>query len=179
MKSALKKINNAIDRSLVFLELNLPAIFMICLFGGFVVAVCFRYLFNLPLAKVEEGYVIAFCWMALFSAPLAIRDEEHLCFTILYDALREKGKAVIDVLGKVILLVLLIVLIKPSWETVIFYGITRTSMLRMSYTYLYAPFMFYLLATIYHQLILVIRDIGVMLRVFRGEAPTSEKEGKS
>ena len=49
----------------------------------------------------------------------------------------------------------------------------------MSYTYLYAPFMFYLLATIYHQLILVIRDIGVMLRVFRGEAPTSEKEGKS
>lgn len=178
MKSALKKINSAIDRSLVFLELNLPAIFMICLFGGFVVAVCFRYLFTLPLAKVEEGYVIAFCWMALFSAPLATRDEEHLCFTILYDALPAKGKAVMDVVGKVILLILLIILIKPSWETVIFYGITKTSMLRMSYTYHYAPFMFYLLATIYHQMILVIRDIGIMLQVFCGEAPVLKKEGK-
>ncbi len=171
----MKKVHEIIDKVLVFIETNIPTLMLIGVFLGFIVSIINRYIFQAGSPKVDEAYVICFCWLAVFSSPLATRNEEHVAFTILYDALPAKGKAVFDVVGKVILLVLLCVIFKPSMDEVTFQAWNRTSNLHMPYSILYGPFMFFLCATIYHQIALIVRDVKTMIRVFGGSE--TKKEG--
>ena len=173
----MKRIHETIDKALVFIETNIPTVMLIGVFLGFIISIGNRHLLQAGSPKVDEAYVVCFCWLAVFSSPLATRNEEHVAFTILYDALSDKGKAIMDVVGKVILLALLIVIFMPSVKEVSFQAMNRTSNLHLKYSILYAPFMFFLTATIYHQIALIVRDVKTLIRVFKAE-PEAEKEGE-
>lgn len=173
----MKKVHEVIDKTLVFIETNIPTIMLIGVFLGFIISIGNRYILQSGSPKVDEAYVVCFCWLAVFSSPLATRNEEHVAFTILYDSLSAKGKAIMDVFGKICLLVLLLVIFMPSLKEVSFQSMNRTSNLHLKYSILYAPFMFFLIATIYHQVALIVRDVKTLIQVFRSGSNT-RKEGE-
>lgn len=163
----LKKVKTGFDAVLEFIEVNMSALLFLVVLLGFVTTIVFRYILMLSIAQIDELIVISFTWMAMFASPFGTKNDEHVSFTVIYDSMGPRFKAVNDVLWKVILLVLLIILVGPAWETVTFFKIRSTPMLHFRFDWLYMPYMFFLIFTIYHLLNNLVRDIKIMVETFK------------
>lgn len=86
------------------------------------------------------------------SAPYGSRTDTHINFTVMYDFLNKKAKLWFDILSNVFIAFSFLVLLGPSIETIKFYGIKKTSIMKISFSILYMPFALFLMLTIYHAL---------------------------
>ncbi len=164
------KIKRSVDAGLEFFETNLATLLLAFILAGFTIAILCRYFFLYSIPKMDEMVIIAFTWMAFFSSPNGTKHDQHVAFTVIYDAMGARAKAVLDIVSKVLMLIILGILIAPSWETVLFYGIRKTSMLKMSFTWLYMPYMYFLIVTVYYLLNNLAGDIRRLMRAFKPAA---------
>lgn len=155
----MSKFLKVIDDIILFIEVNVSSVLFSMLVVGFVVNIISRYFFGFDMSVVNEVTIICFTWMTLFAASNGTRENAHVAFTILYDSVGKKSQAVINVLGKTFLILSFLVLLLPSIETVSFFGIRKTSMLKLSFSILYAPYIFFVCATLFHAIRQYIVDL--------------------
>lgn len=156
----MKKFRHSLDRALDIFETNVSTALLATVLSGFLVAIFCRYLFKMSIPVMDELVVIAFTWIALFSSPGASKRDAHVSFTVIYDAMGPRGRAILDAVSKALVLGILLILLRPSWETICFYKIRKTSMLKMPFNYLYLPYMYFLIMTIYYMICGLVEDIG-------------------
>ena len=117
----------------------------VLMFVAFCVQIIFRYILNYQFAWTYECTIIGFMWATAFGACHCSKINDHVSFNLIYVRFGEKGRAVIDILGNLIILAAFLLLILPTVDFVNFMSIKKTPVLKMKFSILYAPFITFLI----------------------------------
>lgn len=159
--SALKKIA-ALIRNCV--ELYIPVIAFVVLFVIFCYQVFMRYIMRNAQAWTGEVEQMCFLWLVLLGACYAQRERSHVTFTLLYDNLGVKGKAITAMLGNLMITITFLAAAIPSLNWIL--GLTKraqvTSMLKVPKTYVFAPYVLFLLIIAIYAIVDIYEEIMVL-----------------
>ena len=139
-----------------------------CLFLTFVYQIFCRYVLRHPVSWSYEVGLLTFVWTTMFGALYAWRDNEHIVFSLVYDARSEKGKRIFDVVGALVVLILMGIIVVPTLQYVLKQR-RMSSVLKISYKVMYFPFFIMLLGTCVHQVRKLIAAIAALLALGKGE----------
>lgn len=98
-----------------------------------------------------------------------MRKKGHVQFTMLYEAYSPKVAAWARLAGNLLIIVTFILMVIPSFRYAFFLGFQKTPVLRVSYTWIFLPFTYFLLSVIGYTIAPVIED----WKVIRGILPDS------
>ena len=143
-------------------ELYLPVASFIVMFLVILVQVFFRYVVRYPLTWSMEITVIGFVWTVIFGACFTMRHRSHIKFSLIYDRLNPKPAAVFRMLGNIIIVVTFLSMVYASWRYSIFVGFQRTPVFRISFTYIFLPFVYFLCSISAYTITEIIEDIKVL-----------------
>lgn len=160
-----KVISRIVDAALLYL----PMVAFIIVFVTYLVMIFYRYIFHAAMAELYELNMIAFLWCATIAAAYATRKDLHIRFEVLYEKLNEKKRLIMRLVGNLIVLVLFSILLPHAYNAVIFQGIRKTSILGISFTIVYFPFIILNVVTIIEYFISVIRDIKLGVSMLKGK----------
>ena len=173
----LKKIGRFIRNCV---ELYIPIVAFVALFLIFCFQVFMRYIANNPQSWTLEVEQMCFLWLVLLGACFAQREKAHVSFTLLYDVLGVKGKAITAMLGNLLIAVTFAVAFIPSLRYI--WGLMSraqvTSILKISKTLVFFPYVIFLGFILVYSLL----DIYEEIRVLQGDQRYINKmlnEGKS
>ncbi|MDO4633163.1 MAG: TRAP transporter small permease [Eubacteriales bacterium] len=159
MKKAVKFIQNLV-------ELYIPIIAFLIMFCVFVIQIVARYIFNNPVKWAYEVTVMGYLWMVILGACYAYRDRSHVTFTLIYDKLPVKGKAVCGFLGNLLMFIAFAYMFVPSCKMIAQMKMQVTSVLKIGLNVVYAPFipfmviiMLYILIDMYNE-VMVFTGLG-------------------
>lgn len=158
----MKKIDRAYQKISDFFEVYLPCCAFVVLFIAYVVMILYRYIFNAQINEIYELSMIAFVWTVVLAASYHSRTDEHIMFTILYDKLPESGKRAMRMAGNGILVVFMAVILPHAVNSVRFLAIKKSSLMKIPFHIIYAPFIIYLLLTAVHHFILLLKDAAAL-----------------
>ncbi|HKM08652.1 MAG TPA: TRAP transporter small permease [Sphaerochaeta sp.] len=151
------------------MEIYIPILSFTVLFLTFILQVFFRYVLNNPLTWTQDAIVIGFCWTVILGACYTMRKKGHVQFTMLYEAYSPKVAAWARLAGNLLIIVTFILMVIPSFRYAFFLGFQKTPVLRVSYTWIFLPFTYFLLSVIGYTIAPVIED----WKVIRGILPDS------
>lgn len=163
MKAFLKVINKIRD----FIEIYIPVISFAIMFATFILQILARYVFNFPLTWSYEVTVVAFTWVVILGACYAMRKRSHVMFTLIYDKLSGKKAAFVRLLGNAIIIAAFIMLIVPSYNYIKFMDFQSTSVLHIKLSWVFAPFVYFLISVGLYTIEEIIEDINII----RGISP--------
>lgn len=158
---ALKKVGKIV-RDCV--ELYIPVAAFVIMFSVFIIQIAARYIFNSPVQWAYEVTVMGYLWMVVLGACYAYRDRSHVTFTLFYDILPVKGKAVCGFLGNLLMLIAFVFMFAPSCQMIGQMKIQETSIFKIGLNIVYFPFIpFMIIIMIY-----ILMDMYTQVMVFTG-----------
>lgn len=145
-------------------EKYIPMIAFVILFVVFVYQVAMRYLFKNPQAWTGEVEQSCFLWLVLLGACYAQRIKGHVTFTLLYDNLGVKGKALTSMLGNLLIIFTFLITILPSFNYI--WGLMEraqvTTLLKWPKTVVFFPYVVFLVIILLYALMDVYEEIMVL-----------------
>lgn len=158
---ALKKAGTFIRNCV---ETYIPMIAFVILFVVFVFQVAMRYLFKNPQAWTGEVEQSCFLWLVLLGACYAQRIKGHVTFTLVYDNLGVKGKALTAMLGNLLIIFTFLITILPSLNYI--WGLMErqqvTTLLKWPKTVVFFPYVVFLVIILIYALMDVYEEIMVL-----------------
>ena len=116
---------------------------------------------------------MCFLWLVLLGACFAQREKAHVSFTLLYDSLGVRGKAITAMLGNIIIAVTFAAAFIPSLQYI--WGLMNraqvTSILKIPKTLVFFPYVIFLAIILVYALI----DIYEEIMVLRGDQKYIDK----
>lgn len=149
------------------IEKYIPFMCFIILFIAFIAQIFWRYILRNPIGWTSELIVIMFVWMILFGSLLSSRKNTHVRFTMITDALPKKWDAAFEFLGDLIVAVLFILSVKPTYDYIVFMQIQKTSILHISMKIIFMPYLIFLIGAIIYTITEMIDDFCI----FFGKEP--------
>jgi TRAP-type C4-dicarboxylate transport system permease small subunit len=143
-------------------ELYLPIAIFLIMFIVFILKVFFRYVLNHPLTWTQDVIVVSFCWVVVLGASYTMRKRGHVKFTLIYDRVEPKTAALLRLLGNIIIVITLGVLIIPSYNYCNFVAFQKTATLRLSYFWIFFPFLYFLISVIGYTIPEINEDILIL-----------------
>jgi len=147
---------DAMKKILLFLrncmEVYIPIISFSVMFIAFILQVVSRYVFNRPIIMTNDLIVLGFCWTVILGACYTMRKRAHVQFTMLYDMYSPKVAAAARLAGNIIIILTFAALFIPSINFSLFQGFQRTAVLRVSLTWVFIPFAYFLLSVIGYRI---------------------------
>lgn len=116
------------------------------LFVTFVVQVVARFVFGRPLAWSDELVVILNIAMVFWTAATLLKEREHVMFDLLYAALPPAGQRVLALVGALLVGGLMAYLLPHAFDYVRFMHREPTAVLELRFSWVYAPFLLFVLA---------------------------------
>ena len=153
-------------------ELYIPSASFIIMFLVFILQIFCRYVLRAPVTWAYEITVSCYLWLVVLGACYAQRDRSHVCFTLLYDKLPLRMKALTAFLGNAIIAFAFAVSFIPSWQFIVFMSKQVTSVLKIGLNIVYAPYIPFLALMILYAL----QDMWREARVFLNIATEDEKK---
>ena len=144
------KIQTLARALLDLVEVHLPAVAFITMFGVFVTEIIARYFFNNPFVWTYEISTMAYTWTILLGACLASRQRSHIAFDLMVERLSGRSKLVVEILGNLLVIGLFIAALYPSWDFIRFSKVTKTPVLLIPMSIGFFPFLIFLVLTISH-----------------------------
>lgn len=145
-------------------ELYIPIAAFLIMFVVFVIQIAARYLFNNPVPWAYEVTVMGYLWMVVLGACYAYRDRSHVTFTLLYDSLPVKGKAICGFLGNLLMAIAFIVMFIPSCQMISQMKIQVTSVFKIGLNIVYCPFIPFMIIILCY----ILYDMWLEFMVFTG-----------
>lgn len=146
-------------------ELYIPVAAFLIMFIVFIVQIAARYFFNNPVPWAYEVTVMGYLWMVILGACYAYRDRSHVTFTLFYDKLPVKGKAVCGFLGNLLMAVAFIAMFVPSCQMISQMKIQVTSVFKIGLNVVYFPFIPFMIII----LLYIFYDMWLEVMVFTGK----------
>lgn len=145
-------------------EMYIPMIAFVILFVVFVFQVIMRYLFKNPQSWTGEVEQSCFLWLVLLGACYAQRVKGHVTFTLVYDNLSIKGKAITAMLGNLLIIFTFLITILPSFNYI--WGLMErhqvTTLLKWPKTVVFFPYVIFLIIILIYALMDVYEEIMVL-----------------
>lgn len=161
----MKKIDSVYQKMSDFFEIYLPCCAFVVLFISYVIMILYRYIFNAQVNEIYELSMIAFVWTVVLAASYHSRLDDHIMFTILYDKLPEGGRRVLRMVGNGIIVLFMVIILPHAVKSVSFLAIKRSSLMKIPFNVIYAPFIVYLILTAAHHFFLLLKDTAVLFSV--------------
>ena len=133
MKKVIKVLRDCV-------ELYIPVLSFLIMFIVFVGQIAARYLFNNPLPWAYEVTVMCYLWLVILGACYAYRDRSHVTFTLIYDKLGVKGKALCALLGNLLMFIAFAALFVPACRYIFAMKMQSTSVFHFGLNVVYFPF---------------------------------------
>ncbi len=144
------------------MEVYLPIAAFVLLFLAFILQVFFRYVLRSPLTWTKDLIVLGFCWSVILGACYTMRQKGHVQFTMLYDAYSPKTAAWARLIGNLLIVISFAAMIVPSFNYAFFVGFQKTAALRISLTWFFLPFTYFLFSIIGYTIAPIIEDWKVI-----------------
>ena len=161
-KLAKRILKNFLD----FVEIYIPVFTFSTMFIVFLLGVFFRYVLNNPIAWSFELQRFLFIWTLLLGGCFARRENAHVSFDILYNRFSPTGKAISRIISNLIIAILFGVAWYPSFTYIRFLDFRFSTVLRIPYSYIFYPFLGFLVLIIGHSIYDIFIDIK---NLYRGE----------
>jgi TRAP-type C4-dicarboxylate transport system permease small subunit len=152
----LKKIRDII-------EIYLPIGMFSIMFLVFVLQIFMRYVMRQPITWAFEVSVVAFGYVVVLGAASAIRYNRHVRFTLIYDALSEKMQLYSRIAGNTIITLIFLLSIIPTWNFIIFMDFQKTSVLNISLSIVFLPFLYLVSAITLSTGVELFKDIKILM----------------
>lgn len=146
-------------------EIYIPVASFVIMFLVFILQIFCRYVLRQPLQWAYEVTVSCYLWTVVLGACLAQRSHSHVVFTLIYDKLGVKGKAITSFLGNA-----MIYSFADSVEFIDFMKMQRTSVLKIGLNFVYMPYVAFMVMITLYMLIDMYKDA----RLFLGLASPEE-----
>ena len=157
----LKKVGNFLRNCV---ELYIPIAAFLIMFSVFVIQIVARYVFNSPVQWAYEVTVMGYLWMVVLGACYAYRDRSHVTFTLVYDNLPVKGKAICGFLGNLLMAIAYIAMFLPSCKMIGQMKIQVTSVFKIGLNIVYLPFIPFMIMILCY----ILYDMWLEVMVFTG-----------
>ena len=157
----LKKVGNFLRNCV---ELYIPIAAFLIMFSVFVIQIVARYVFNSPVQWAYEVTVMGYLWMVVLGACYAYRDRSHVTFTLVYDNLPVKGKAICGFLGNLLMAIAYIAMFLPSCKMIGQMKIQVTSVFKIGLNIVYLPFIPFMIIILCY----IVYDMWLEVMVFTG-----------
>lgn len=151
-------------------ELYIPVLSFLAMFIAFLLQVYYRYVVRSPLTWAQEVIVVCFVWTVIFGACHTMNRRSHVKFTMIYDRLSPKPAATLRLLGNLIIAVTFLLLIVPSYKYAFFLGFQKTAVFRISFTFMFISFVYFLCSITVYTVMEIVEDV----RVLAGAIPDSK-----
>lgn len=158
-------------------ENYIPMAAFVVLFVVFVFQIFMRYVvtkvWNVTVPWTIEVEQSCFLWLVMLGACYAQRVKGHVTFTLLYDNLGVKGKAITAMLGNILISFTTLVTFLPTLNYI--WGLTKrhqvTSILKIPKVIVFFPYIFFLVIMGAYALVEIYEEIMVL----RGDKYYTEK----
>ena len=164
---ALKKVGKFIRNCV---ELYIPIAAFVIMFCVFVFQIAARYIFNSPVQWAYEVTVMCYLWMVILGACYAYRDRSHVTFTLTYDVLHVKGKAICGFLGNLLMFIAFVAMFVPACKMINQMQIQVTSILKIGLNIVYSPFIPFMIIIMIYILMDMITELKVLFGIGGEEA---------
>ncbi len=145
-------------------EKYIPILAFVVLFVIFVFQVFMRYVVRAPQAWTTEVEQSCFLWLVMLGACYAQRENAHVTFTLLYDNLGIKGKAISAMLGNILITFATLISFLPSLRYIL--GLAErqqvTTLLKWPKTVVYFPYVVFLAFICAYAIIEIYGEIQVL-----------------
>lgn len=145
-------------------EVYIPVVAFVVLFVVFVFQVFMRYVVRNPQTWTAEVEQSCFLWLVMLGACYAQRLKGHVTFTLVYDALNIKGKAITAMLGNLLITFTCLITLAPSARYII--GLMSraqvTTILKWPKTVVFFPYVVFLVIICAYTLMDIYEDIMVL-----------------
>lgn len=141
------------------IELYVPVTTLIVLFVSFMTQIVARYFFK-PLLWPEELSLMCFVWTALLGGLYAKRENNHVAFSMLYDAVSPLTQKMMRIVGNLLMLFAFVIAFGPSWNYISFMAYKKSDVLLIPMNIVFFPFMIFLADMIVRIVIDLVKDIG-------------------
>jgi TRAP-type C4-dicarboxylate transport system permease small subunit len=152
----LKKVRDII-------EIYLPIGMFSIMFLVFVLQIFMRYVLRQPITWAFEVSVVAFGYVVVLGAASAIRYNRHVRFTLIYDALSERLKLYSRIAGNTIITLIFLLSIIPTWNFIMFMDFQKTSVLNISLSIVFLPFVYLVSAITLSTGVELLKDIKILM----------------
>jgi TRAP-type C4-dicarboxylate transport system permease small subunit len=154
---------NIIKKIRDIIEIWLPVGMFLIMFLVFVLQIFMRYVVRQPITWAYEVTVVAFGYVVVLGAAAAIRYNRHVRFTLIYDALSEKLKLYSRIAGNALLTIIFFLSIIPSWNFITFMNFQKTSVLNISLSLVFLPFVYLVSVITLYTGIDLYKDIKLLI----------------
>jgi len=134
----------ALSLALDICELYLPQLAFSIMFLAFLIQILSRYLLSFPVTWAYEITAMCFVWTTLLGACYAMRENSHVVFGIVYDALSKRAQRFVRLTGKLIIVITFVIAFYPTYDYVRFVEFQKSTVLRISFSVIYGPFLVFL-----------------------------------
>lgn len=141
------------------IEVYVPVATFCVLFLSFLMQIVARYFFK-PLLWPEELSLMCFVWTALLGGLYAKRDNTHVAFSMLYDAVSPRAQILMRIAGNALMLFAFFIAFIPSWKYVSFMAYKKSDVLLIPMNIVFFPFMVFLADMAVRICIDMIRDLA-------------------
>ncbi len=152
----------AFGRFLVnLIEVYVPVATFCVLFLSFLTQIVARYFFR-PLLWPEELSLMCFVWTALLGGLYAKRDNSHVAFSMLYDAVSPRAQTLMRLAGNALMLFAFLLAFLPSWNYVSFMAYKKSDVLLIPMNIVFFPFMVFLADMTVRVAIDLVREVRTL-----------------
>lgn len=141
------------------LEVYLPCLIFIFLFISYIILIFYRYVLKSSFDWLYELNSLAFVWCGIFAASYGSRSGTHVQFTILYDHVSPRLQMLMRVIGNVFVVAIFVMLFPKAVSNLDFMKVRKSSILKLPYNWVFAPFLIFMGLTILHHVLLIVKDI--------------------
>ena len=160
MIKQLKKIGKFIVDTV---EVYIPFAAFTTLFLVFLLGILFRYFFK-PLTWTLELSLMCFIWTALLGGIYAKRDDSHVMFTMIYDAVGPLAQIWMRIVGNALLVISFLIGLVPSWKYINFMNYKKSNVLKIPMDIVFLPFVVFLAFMIGRYAIDLVRDVRKLMK---------------
>ena len=139
-------------------ELYLPMIAFLTIYVCFMIQIISRYFFT-PLMWPEELALLSFIWACLLGALYAKRSDTLVMFTLIYDRTSDRGRAVMRIVGSLLLVAAFAISFKPSLDFVVFMSYKHSSVLYIPMNLMSSSYLIFLVDITIRYVIDIVKDI--------------------
>jgi TRAP-type C4-dicarboxylate transport system permease small subunit len=139
-------------------ELYLPMLAFLTIYFCFMLQIVSRYFFT-PLMWPEELALLSFLWAALLGALYAKRSDSLVMFTLIYDKVSDRGRAIMRIAGNILLVITFVISFKPSLDFVIFMSYKSSSVLNIPMNVVSSAYLVFLLDVTIRYIVDIVKDI--------------------
>ncbi len=139
----------------------------LALFVVFIIQITARFGFSKPLPWTDEAAVILYIWTILWAAAFVVPQREHVVFDLVWNAVGQRSRQTMQVLGNVLIGTLALIAVPASWDYVHFMAREGTPVLGMPFMWVYLPFVMLLVA-------LVVRSAWAIWNALQGKGLETE-----